>query len=100
MAPVMGRITRWMVERREGTRIRFGATFRPLAAYYPDFLWSPGETYRDDYWIYAPPNARPGIYEVWLRVSEEPYSPVATLSEVWSNRLGNDWRRFGEVTIE
>jgi hypothetical protein len=97
--PIVGRITRWLVEHGERTRIRFGAIFRPLVTFYPDFLWAPGEAYRDEYYLQVPPNARPGRYEVWVRMGEEPYSKVVTLSEVWSNRLGPEWRPFGEVTI-
>ncbi len=97
--PVIGRLTRWIVERREGTRIRFGAIFRPLVTFYPDFLWAPGETYKDDYLLQVPPTARPGVYDIWVRMGEEPYSKVATLSEIWSNRLGSEWRRFGVAEI-
>ena len=97
--PLIGRLTRWIVEHREGTRIRFGAIFRPLVTFYPDFLWEPGETYRDDYLLQVPPTARPGAYDIWVRMGEEPYSSVVTLSEVWSNRLGSEWRSLGSVEI-
>jgi hypothetical protein len=98
--PIVGRLTRWITERREASRIRFGAIFRPLVTFYPDFLWAPGEVYKDDYMLQIPPTARPGIYEIRARLGEAPYSKVATLSEIWSNRLGSEWRQLGEIEIE
>ena len=47
-----------------------------LVTFYPDFLWAPGETYRDEYWLHSPPNARQGSYEVWIRMRIEPYTPT------------------------
>ncbi len=97
--PIVGLFTRWWDEHRDGTRLRFGRPFRPLATFYPDFLWLPGETYKDEYWEHIPPNARPGGYVVWVRLGIEPYAPVDELREVTSNWLGKDWIRFGGVRI-
>ena len=97
--PVVGRIVRWWDERRHGSITRFGRPFRPLMTFYPVFLWKPGETYQDERWESVPPKARPGRYEVWARLGTEPYTQVVPLDELWSNRLGKDWKLMGYIRL-
>ena len=88
-----------MDERRTRQVWRFGRSFRPLAAFYPDFLWSPRETYKDLFWIRVPPNVRPGSYDLYVRLDTQPYAPVPRLDEQWSTHLGSDWKRMGSIEI-
>ncbi len=98
-APIVGRLRALIEERSSGRTIRFGRSFRPLVDLYPDFLWAPGETYRDRLALPIPPHARPGRYAVYARLREEPYAPVIELSEQWSLSLGEDWTRIAEIEI-
>lgn len=97
--PVVGRIIRRWIERREKTTLRFGHPFRPLVTFYPVFLWRPGETYKDERWENIPIFAKPGTYEVYARLGTEPYAKVVYLSEMISNHLKDDWRLMGQVEI-
>ncbi|MDM7916589.1 MAG: hypothetical protein QUU85_15195, partial [Candidatus Eisenbacteria bacterium] len=97
--PVLGRLLR-VIDATSGKRMtRFGQPFRPLATFYPDFLWKPGEVYRDELWLHVPEIAIPGMYDIYLRLGVEPYAPVAWLDEMVSNRLRDDWKKVGEVRI-
>jgi hypothetical protein len=97
--PAIGRIARWWHESRTGTVMRFGRPFRPLMTFYPVFLWQPGEVYNDERWESVPDHAKPGRYEVWVRLATEPYAQVQPLEEYWSNRLGGDWKRMGAIEL-
>jgi hypothetical protein len=96
---IAGRIAAVLDERRSGKVWRFGRTFRPLAAFYPDFLWEPNGVYKDLFWIRVPPNTRPGVYDIYVRLDQEPYAPVMRLDEQWSTHLGADWKKMGSVEI-
>ena len=97
--PILGRIASYAEERRTGKVWRFGRTFRPLFSFYPDFLWKPGEVYKDDLWIRVPPNVRPGVYDIYVRFGQEPYAPVIRLDEQWSTHLGEEWKKMGSIGI-
>jgi hypothetical protein len=98
-SPILGRMARWWEEGKDKSILRFGRAIRPLVTFYPDFLWAPGETYRDEFWIHSPPHARHGLYEVWIRMRIEPYAPVERISGILGNRLGEGWIRMGVVRI-
>jgi hypothetical protein len=98
-AEVAGRIVSLFVPSMTRGVGRFGRTFRPLQTYYPDFLWKPGEAYRETAWVSLPPRVHSGVYDLYIRLQTEPSAPVVTLSEVLSTRLGPDWLRAGEVRI-
>jgi hypothetical protein len=97
--PVAGRTLRWLDERRHGTKTRFGRGYRPLGFVYPDFLWDPGTSYRDELWLPSPSDARPGVYDVWVRLVEEPYERVTWLREAWSNQLSAEWQKLAQVRV-
>jgi hypothetical protein len=97
--PVIGRAAAVLEERSTGMVWRFGRTFRPLMTFYPDFLWEPGEVYKDLFWIRVPPNTRPGTYDIFIRLDREPYAPVLRLDEQWSTHLGSEWKRMGVIEI-
>ncbi len=78
---------------------RFGSSFRPLQTYYPDFLWKPGETYKEAAWVSVPPRALPGLYDLYIRLRTEPAAPVLSLEGILTTRLGPDWHRIDAVTI-
>jgi hypothetical protein len=96
---LIGRIEAYADERKSGKVWRFGRAFRPLEAFYPDFLWKPGEAYKDVFWIRVPPNTRPGVHDVYIRLDREPYTPVIRLDEQWSTRLGAAWKKMGTIEI-
>lgn len=97
--PLLGRLRAIAEERRTGRTIRFGRSFRPLVALYPDFLWTEGAAYEDRLSMTPPEHARPGAYDLYARLREEPYAPVIELSEQWSLALGKDWHRIGRIEI-
>ncbi len=92
---ILGRIEAYADERKSGKVWRFGRTFHPLQTFYPDFLWEPGEAYKDVFWIRVPPNTRPGVHDVYIRLDREPYAPVMRLDEQWSTHLDATWKRWG-----
>lgn len=97
--PVIGRAAAVLEERSTGMVWRFGRAFRPLMAFYPDFLWEPGEVYKDLFWIRVPPNVHPGTYDIFIRLDREPYAPVLRLDEQWSTHLDPEWKRMGAIEI-
>jgi hypothetical protein len=79
--------------------LRFGFAYRPIEAFFPDFLWKPGEAYRDSCWISVPPRARDGIYDVYFRLRTQSIAPVLVLNETLRSDFGKDWTRVGELCI-
>jgi hypothetical protein len=96
---LIGRIEAYADERKSGKVWRFGRAFHPLEAFYPDFMWKPGEAYKDVFWIRVPPNTRPGVHDIYIRLDREPYTPVIRLDEQWSTRLGTAWKKMGTIEI-
>jgi hypothetical protein len=98
-AEVLGRIVALFFPSMSREMGRFGSTIRPLQTYYPDFLWRPGETYKETAWLSVPRLARSGLYDIYIHLGTEPAAPVMRLSEILTTRLGPDWHRIDAVTI-
>lgn len=61
-------------EAGSGEVYRFGMTHMPLQNFYPPFLWEPGEVYYDVVFLWIPPMAVPGRYEIHLKTRPKAFT--------------------------
>jgi hypothetical protein len=83
-------------ERGGGGVYRFGGASLPLRNFYPPFLWSPGDVYYDVQYLWVPPQALPGRYEIHLKTREDTFSDNLELIDL----VKDDGSLVGPVVAE